>query len=91
MKLALTPDTRWNVDFADLIPVVGASGFSYEDAANICGVPIGTMKSRVARGRLRRPVGVSRIHRQACRHSFTFEDSFFSPRRRAVGGGSPLR
>ena len=28
MKLALTPDTRWNVDFADLIPVVGASGFT---------------------------------------------------------------
>lgn len=31
--------------------LVGASGFSYEEAAQVCGVPVGTMKSRVARGR----------------------------------------
>lgn len=31
--------------------LVGASGFSYEEAAEICGVAVGTMKSRVARGR----------------------------------------
>ena len=31
--------------------LVGASGFSYEEAASICGIPVGTMKSRVARGR----------------------------------------
>ena len=31
--------------------LVGASGFSYEEAAHVCGVPVGTMKSRVARGR----------------------------------------
>lgn len=31
--------------------LVGASGFSYEQAAEICGVAIGTMKSRVSRGR----------------------------------------
>ena len=33
--------------------IVGASGFSYEDAAAICGVAPGTMKSRVNRARAR--------------------------------------
>ena len=33
--------------------LIGASGFSYEDAAEICGCAIGTMKSRVNRGRNR--------------------------------------
>ncbi|MGF1594845.1 MAG: sigma-70 family RNA polymerase sigma factor [Kiloniellaceae bacterium] len=33
--------------------LIGASGFSYEDAARICGCAIGTMKSRVNRGRNR--------------------------------------
>ena len=32
--------------------LVGAGGFSYEDAAEICGVAVGTIKSRVARGRV---------------------------------------
>jgi RNA polymerase sigma factor (sigma-70 family) len=31
--------------------LVGASGFSYEEAALVCGVAVGTMKSRVGRGR----------------------------------------
>lgn len=31
--------------------LVGAGGFSYEDAAVICGCALGTIKSRVARGR----------------------------------------
>ncbi len=31
--------------------LIAAGGFSYEDAANICGTKVGTMKSRVARGR----------------------------------------
>jgi RNA polymerase sigma-70 factor (ECF subfamily) len=31
--------------------LVGASGFTYEQAAEICGVAAGTMKSRVFRGR----------------------------------------
>ena len=31
--------------------LVGAGGFSYEEAAEVCGVPVGTIKSRVARGR----------------------------------------
>lgn len=32
--------------------LVGAGGFSYEEAAEICGVAVGTIKSRVARGRV---------------------------------------
>ena len=31
--------------------LVGASGFSYEEAAQICGCPVGTVKSRVNRAR----------------------------------------
>ncbi len=32
--------------------LVGAGGFSYEEAADICGCAVGTIKSRVARGRV---------------------------------------
>lgn len=31
--------------------LIGAGGFAYEEAAGICGVAVGTIKSRVARGR----------------------------------------
>lgn len=41
----LAPERR------EAVLLVGASGFSYEDAADIAGCPIGTMKSRVARAR----------------------------------------
>jgi RNA polymerase sigma-70 factor (ECF subfamily) len=41
----LTPDQR------EAIMLVGASGFSYEEAAEICGCAIGTVKSRVHRAR----------------------------------------
>ena len=33
--------------------LVGASGFSYEEAAEMCGVAVGTIKSRANRGRRR--------------------------------------
>ena len=36
----------------DAVVLVGAGGVSYKDAAKICGANIGTMKSRVARGRI---------------------------------------
>jgi len=32
--------------------LIGAGGFSYDEAAEICGVAVGTVKSRVARGRI---------------------------------------
>lgn len=43
----LVPDQR------EAIILIGASGFSYEDAAEICGCAVGTIKSRVSRARTR--------------------------------------
>jgi RNA polymerase sigma-70 factor (ECF subfamily) len=41
----LAPERR------EAVLLIGASGFSYEEAAEIAGCPVGTMKSRVARAR----------------------------------------
>jgi RNA polymerase sigma-70 factor (ECF subfamily) len=43
----LPPDQR------EALVLVGASGFSYEEAAEICGCAVGTIKSRVSRARHR--------------------------------------
>ncbi|WP_174219259.1 sigma-70 family RNA polymerase sigma factor [Microvirga sp. 17 mud 1-3] len=43
----LPPDQR------EALLLVGAQGFSYEEAANICGCAVGTIKSRVNRARFR--------------------------------------
>ena len=40
-------------DQREAIILIGASGFSYEEAADICGCAIGTIKSRVNRARTR--------------------------------------
>ena len=40
-------------DQREVLILVGASGFSYEEAANICGCAVGTIKSRVSRARMR--------------------------------------
>ncbi|MCH2078594.1 MAG: RNA polymerase sigma factor [Rhodobacteraceae bacterium] len=37
----------------EALTLVGAEGFSYEDAAKMCNVAVGTIKSRVNRGRAR--------------------------------------
>jgi RNA polymerase sigma-70 factor (ECF subfamily) len=41
----LSPDQR------EVLTLIGASGFSYEEAAEICGVAVGTIKSRLNRAR----------------------------------------
>ena len=46
--LAKLPD-----DQREAVILVGASGFSYEEAAEICKVAVGTIKSRVNRGRVK--------------------------------------
>jgi RNA polymerase sigma factor, sigma-70 family len=43
----LPPDQR------EVLTLIGASGFSYEEAAEICNVPVGTIKSRLNRARAR--------------------------------------
>jgi RNA polymerase sigma-70 factor (ECF subfamily) len=40
-------------DQREALILVGASGFSYDDAAAICGCAVGTIKSRVNRARTR--------------------------------------
>lgn len=48
-------------DQREALLLVGAEGFSYEEAAEICGCAVGTVKSRVnrARGRLAMLMGVA--------------------------------
>ena len=74
-RLAVHPGQQGTVDLEDfrrvlqLLPedqreaviLIGASGFSYEEAAEICGCAVGTIKSRVsrARTRLQEQLGVS--------------------------------
>jgi RNA polymerase sigma-70 factor, ECF subfamily len=48
IALAKLPDEQ-----REVLILVGASGLSYEQAAEICGVAVGTIKSRVSRGRAR--------------------------------------
>jgi RNA polymerase sigma-70 factor, ECF subfamily len=64
-NVAVPPSQEEGVDLDDLqralerlpaeqceaLVLIGASGFSYEEAANICGCAVGTMKSRVSRAR----------------------------------------
>ena len=66
-RLSVPPEQHGSVDLADFktalakLPedqreaslLIGASGFAYEEAAEICGCPVGTIKSRVSRARLR--------------------------------------
>ncbi len=42
-----------NDEQREALILVGASGFSYEEAAAMCGVAVGTIKSRTNRGRAR--------------------------------------
>jgi RNA polymerase sigma-70 factor, ECF subfamily len=56
VALAKLPDEQ-----REAVTLVGASGLSYEEAAEVCGVAIGTIKSRVnrARTRLAQLLGIS--------------------------------
>ena len=43
--------TKLSEEHREALILVGASGFSYEEAAEVCGVAVGTVKSRVNRAR----------------------------------------
>jgi RNA polymerase sigma-70 factor (ECF subfamily) len=43
--------TKLSLDQREALVLIGASGQSYEEAAQICGCPTGTLKSRVHRAR----------------------------------------
>jgi len=42
-----------SADQREVLTLIGASGFSYEEAAEICGVAVGTIKSRLNRARVK--------------------------------------
>src|SRR4051812_21708213 len=44
---------KLRVEHREALLLIVAEGLSYEDAARVCGVPVGTIKSRVSRGRVR--------------------------------------
>ena len=66
-RLAVMPAQGARLDFADMqaalshpsaeqheaLPLVAAEGVSYEEAAQICGTNLGTIKSRINRARTR--------------------------------------
>jgi RNA polymerase sigma-70 factor, ECF subfamily len=71
----LTPEQR------EALVLIGAEGFSYDDAALMCGCAVGTMKSRVnrARGRLAELMGVTGAEDFGSEHTP-------NPRARAASG-----
>jgi RNA polymerase sigma-70 factor (ECF subfamily) len=66
-KMACSPEQEWRVQYGELLAamdrltpdareallLVVASGLSYEEAAEVCGCAVGTLKSRVNRARER--------------------------------------
>lgn len=63
-----------------VILLIGLEGMSYEDAASVLGIPVGTVRSRLSRGReaLRAAMGLHEGERRQGR-----EDRRFEPRRLA--------
>ncbi|MBV1799534.1 sigma-70 family RNA polymerase sigma factor [Siccirubricoccus sp. G192] len=45
----------------EALVLVGAQGLSHEEAAKVCGVPVGTMKARVSRARRQLAVALDRV------------------------------
>lgn len=69
-----------HADHREVLTLIGGSGCSYEEAAEICGCPVGTIKSRMnrARRRLGELMGID-VERWG-------EDAAFSPQDAIAGG-----
>jgi RNA polymerase sigma-70 factor (ECF subfamily) len=66
-KVGVMPEQGARLDFEDMLGalrklspeqrevvlLIGAEGMSYEDTAEVCGITVGTVKSRINRGRTR--------------------------------------
>ena len=63
-------------DHREVLTLVGASGCSYEEAAEICGCAVGTIKSRVnrARRKLTELLGLDNEDSSACGEQHLVED-----------------
>jgi len=95
LREALTkiPDTH-----REALILVGASGFSYEEAAEICGCPSGTIKSRVNRARavvaqlLSREGELASLHkRKALRPKYGEGGTYSRPKKPSPLPVSPVR
>lgn len=60
----------------DALILIAAGGFSYGEAAKICKTPVGTMKSRVARGRAALIQNLNNPQRRPRRRSVTQNSGF---------------
>ncbi len=108
-RLTTSPTQEGHIEFQDFraamarladdqreaLILIGASGLSYEDAAQICGCAVGTMKSRVHRARFRladllsgRPPEGRSLEGKAPGGRAEAIDDMLSRQRAATGGGS---
>jgi RNA polymerase sigma-70 factor, ECF subfamily len=73
----------------EALVLIGAAGCSYEEAARMCGCPVGTVKSRVsrARGQLAEILAGKTLPKDAVRPSAAMADIFTQCER---AGGLPL-
>jgi RNA polymerase sigma-70 factor (ECF subfamily) len=94
-QLACPPDQEWRVKHGELLSalrrlsaeardallLVAAEGFTYEEAAEISGCPVGTMKSRVNRARERLAALMDVDLPRAAQRAARFAEASSPPRR----------
>lgn len=71
-------------DEHEALMLIGVQGLSYEEAANVCGCPLGTMKSRLSRARQRLLAALSPSLVDVRAASERLSPSRHEPRRRSA-------